>query len=166
MIKKLLIFALFFLLGSCGSFEFVYKLNKNFQTLSKLTKIDVNGDDSNQVYSLLKESFEDNDNSNTRYKLLVNSTKTESPEIIDKDATASKFRITFYINYKIYYLAENCKIFDEEIKTISFYSAKASGYSFATDLSQKDSITQNIRKNKSEFISKLNKIKAIDVCGD
>ena len=166
MIKKLLIFALFFSLSSCGGFEFVYKLNKNLQTLNGFTDTSVNGDDSNQVYSLLKESIGDNNSSSAKYKLLVNSTRIEAAEIIEKDATASKFRITFYISYKIYYLAENCKIFDEEIKTVSFYNAKAAGYSFATDLSQKDSITQNIRKNKSEFISKLNKIKAIDVCGD
>ena len=166
MIKKLLIFVLFFLLVGCGNLEFVYKLNKNLQTLNGFTDTSVNGDDSNQVYSLLKESIGDNSSSNAKYKLLVNSTKIEAAEIIEKDATASKFRITFYISYKIYYLAENCKIFDEEIKTVSFYSAKAAGYSFATDLSKNDSISQNISKNKDEFFSKLNKIEAIDSCAD
>ena len=99
MIKKLLIFALFFSLSSCGGFEFVYKLNKNLQALSGFTSTDVNGDDSSQVYSLLKESIGDNNSSSAKYKLLVNSTKMEAAEVIEKDATASKFRITFYISY-------------------------------------------------------------------
>ena len=50
--------------------------------------------------------------------------------------------------------------------TKNTYNAKSSGYSYATDLSQKESSTNNIKKNSNEFISYLNNVVKIDNCKD
>jgi hypothetical protein len=163
--KKIMpVLALLFLLANCGKLEFVYKISNNIKLLKGFTNIEVSGDDSDQIHSVLKELIQDNKNIDTKYKLIVNSTKEEVAAVIEKDATASKFNIKYKINYTIYYLEGNCVAFDTEITTYSMYSSKAAGYSFATDLIQKETSIRNLEKNSSEFISKLSNVEKIDSC--
>ena len=94
----------------------------------------------------------------------MNSLKTESAIVINKDATASKFKIKYSINYDLYNLHKNCKVLNKEINTVSTYNAKAAGYSFGTDISQKESGVQNINNNINEFISALNQLLDVNSC--
>ena len=163
--KKIIpVLAMLFLLANCGKLEFVYKINNNTKLLNGFTDIDVSGDDSDKVHAVLTELIQDTNNIDTKYKLIVNSTKEEVAVVIEKDATASKLNIKYIINYTIYYLDGNCMVFDTEITTYSMYSSKAAGYSFATDLIQKESSIRNLEKNRSEFISKLSNVEKIDSC--
>ena len=98
------------------------------------------------------------------YSILVSSVKTETAEAIKKDATASKFNIKYLVKYSIYNLYKNCRVFSKEINTISVYNVKSAGYSFGTDLSQKESISQNIDKSINKFFASLNEIADINSC--
>ena len=162
--KTLLIFILFFILNSCGKWEYVYKTNQKDFLLKDITNINVDGDDANQIHVLLRDILGENENNFPKYRLLVKSIKAETAEVINKDATASKFNIQFSISYILYNLYKNCNTFSKEIITLSSYSAKSAGYSFSTDLSQQESIAQNINKNIYRFVSSLNELSQIDSC--
>ena len=162
--KIVFILTIILILNNCGGFEFVYKTNKNDFLIKNTINISVDGDDADQVYASLRDMVGDKED-NPKYKLLVNSLKNESAAVINKDATASKFKIKYLINYDLYNLYKNCKVFNKEITTVSTFNAKAAGYSFGTDLSQKESAVQNINNNINEFISSLNQLLDIDSCG-
>ena len=162
--KIVFILTIILILNNCGGFEFVYKTNKNDFLIKNTININVDGDDADQVYASLRDMVGDKED-NPKYKLLVNSLKNESAAVINKDATASKFKIKYLINYDLYNLYKNCKVFNKEITTVSAYNTKAAGYSFGTDLSQKESALQNINNNINEFISSLNQLLDIDSCG-
>ena len=161
--KTVFILSIILILNSCGGFEFVYKTNKNDFLIKNTTNINVDGDESEQVYISLRDAIGDIED-NPKYRLLVNSLKTESAIVINKDATASKFQIKYSIDYDLYNLYKNCKIFNKEVTSLSTYNAKAAGYSFGTDLSQKESSVQNIKNNIDEFISFVNQLD-INSCG-
>ena len=150
--KKLFLLFIFIILNNCGGFEFVYKTNDNVFLLKDTTKISVNGDSAYDIRVSLKDLIGNNEN-NPKYILIVNSTKTETADSINKDATASKFIIKYSINYDLFNLIKNCKVFYKEIATTSVYNTKSAGYSFGTNLSQKESNIKNINKNINDFIS-------------
>ncbi len=162
--QNLLIFIIFIILNNCGGFEFVYKTTINDFLLKDVTRISVGGDGDGEIYILLEDLFRDNKKDFPKYKLLVNSLKTETAEAINKDATATRFKIQYLINYNIYDLYENCEVFNKEITTTSTYNVKSAGYSFGTDLSQIESSTQAINKNIDEFIFYLNAESSLNNC--
>ena len=150
--KKLFLLFIFIILNNCGGFEFVYKTNDNIFLLKDSTKIGVNGDNAYDIYISLMDLIGNNEN-NPKYILIVNSTKTEVADSINKDATASKFIIKFSIDYDLYNLIKDCKVFYKEITTTSVYNTKSAGYSFGTNLSQKESSIKNINNNINDFIT-------------
>ena len=46
-----------------------------------------------------------------KFRLSVNSVKTETAAVISKDATATKFNVQYLINYDLYNLYKNCSVF-------------------------------------------------------
>tara|TARA_Y100000294_G_C8275964_1_gene224790 strand:+ start:40 stop:531 length:492 start_codon:yes stop_codon:yes gene_type:complete len=150
--KKLFLLFIFIILNNCGGFEFVYKTNDNIFLLKDITKISVNGDSTYDIYVSLKDVIGNNEN-NPKYILIASSTKTETADSINKDATASKFIIKYSINYDLYNLHKNCTVFYREIATTSIYNTKSAGYSFGTNLSQKESNIKNINNNINNFIT-------------
>ena len=149
--KKLFLLFIFCVLNSCVGFEFAYKTNDNIFLLKDATKIGVSGDNAYDIHVSLKNLIGNNE-SNPKYILTVNSTKTETADSINKDATASKFIIKYSINYDLYNLFRNCKVFLKEITTTSVYNTKSAGYSFGTNLSKNESSIKNIDNNIDDFI--------------
>ena len=155
---------LFLALNNCGGFELVYKTNTNTFFVKNNTEIIVEGDSSDQLHMGLRDMVGDNKDNFPEYRILVSSVKTETAEVIKKDATASKFNIKYSVKYDIYNLYKNCRLYSKEINTISGYNVKSAGYSFGADLSQNESNTQNINNNINKFISSLREIKNINSC--
>jgi len=162
--KNILLIFLFCLLNNCSDFDFVYNTNDKIFLLKDITDISVDGDDSINVYSSLKELIGDNSSKEAKYKLIVISSKTKSAQVIETDATASKFSIKYKILYSLYNLYNNCKVFKKEITTLNDYSAKSAGYSFGTDVSYNEANAQNINKNINKFLSSLNQIPNLNNC--
>ena len=78
--KNLFIISVFLILNNCGGFEFVYK-TKNNDFLTKNTTIThVDGDDANKIRVALIDMFGNHDEF-PKYKLTVNSLKTEYAEL-------------------------------------------------------------------------------------
>ncbi len=50
---------------------------------------------------------------------------------------------------------KKCIIFEKNILTNNLYDAKSAGYSFGTDLAEKELSTKNLRSNIDQFLSEL-----------
>ena len=161
--KNLFILSVLLILNNCGGFEFVYKTQNNDFLAKNTTITHVDGDDANKIRVALIDMFGNHDEF-PKYKLTVNSLKTESAEVIKKDATASKFKIQYLISYNFYNMNKNCKVFNKEITTLGTYSVKSSSYSFGTDFSKDDSAANSIDKNINEFIISLNAFASLNKC--
>ena len=164
--NNLFLLCMLLILSNCGGFELVYKTNLNTFFIKNNTKIAVSGDDASQIHVILRDTIGINKDNYPKYKLLVNSSKTEIAEVIKKDATASKFNIQYSITYDLYSLYKECIIYSKEINTMSSYNVKSAGYSFGSDISQKESMTQNIMNNAHKFISSLNALSEREDCNE
>jgi len=162
--KNLFFLGLFLVLNNCGGFEMVYKTNSNIFFVKNNAEIIVEGDSASKLLTRLKSMIGDNKDNFPKYRILVSSVKTETADVIKKDATASKFNIKYSVKYDIYNLYKNCKLYGKEINTVSGYNVKSAGYSFGTQLSQKESVSQNIDKNINKFFSSLREITDINSC--
>ena len=162
--KNLFFLGLFLILNNCGEFEMVYKTNTNIFFVKNNAEIIVEGDSASKLLTGLRSMIGDNKDSFPKYRILVSSVKTETADVIKKDATASKFNIKYSVKYYIYNLYKNCRLYSKEINTISGYNVKSAGYSFGTQLSQKESVSQNIDKNINKFFSSLREITDINSC--
>ena len=162
--KILFILTSILILKNCGGFDFVYQTNRIDFFIVNNTDINVDGDDVEQIYIALRNVIGDKEEDNPQYRLLVNSKNLESALVTNKDATASKFKIEYLINYDLYNQFKDCKILNKEILTVSVYNAKAAGYSYGTDMSQHESSVQNINNNINEFISSLNQLSSTNSC--
>ena len=49
----------------------------------------------------------------------------------------------------------NCLVLNKSFVTLSTYDSKSEGYSFGSDLSQKEVLTRNIHSNIDEFLAYL-----------
>ena len=161
--KNLFILGVLLILNNCGGFEFAYKTQNNEFLTKNTTITHVDGDDANKIRVLLVDKFGIHDEF-PKYRLTVSSLKTETAEVIKKDATASKFKIRYLLSYNFYNVNKSCMVFNKEITTISTYSVKSSGYSFGTDFSKDESATNNIDKNINEFIFSLNALPSLSNC--
>ena len=93
--KKIIFFIFgFFLLKSCADFQLVYKTNQTGFLIKNVTEITTEGDDSTEIYIKLKDKLGER-GEYLKYRLEVNAEKREFAEVINKDATASKFSIEF-----------------------------------------------------------------------
>ena len=75
--------------------------------------------------------------------------------MVEKDATASKFSIKYNISYRLRNNLKSCLLISKNIKTESYYDAKSSGYSFGTDVSEKESSVNNLQSNVDRFLDIL-----------
>ena len=161
--KCLLLLVTILMLGSCN-LEFVYDLNMGALHIKNKTLFEISGDNTNEIYSQITNRLGATNSSDPIYKLTIKSSKKEIAQIIDKDATASKFRIEYDISYVVFHLKQNCNILKIKIITESTYDAKSAGYSFGTDLSEKESIVSAIKKNVDRFASALNRHSDLGSC--
>ena len=150
------------LLVSCGSFDFVYQINNKLLSINDCTAIIASGDNYTDIYSILNDSIGDKKDGDEKFFLNVESSKKIIASVISKDATASEFTIEFVINYELY--TKNKVIFSTEIETLNSYQAKSEGYSFSTDLSEKDSVILNIKSNVNEFLMALMRTEGLEGC--
>ena len=68
-----------------------------------------------------------------------------------------KIKIFFYFWIVFYVFATNynCVIFEKNILTKNLYDAKSAGYSFGTDLAEKELSTKILHSNIDQFLNEL-----------
>ena len=160
--KSLLtIIALLLFLTNCTELEFVYKKNDS-NILEKNTALVIIGDDRDAVYDVMLGYI--SVPNNPKYKIVIDSSRTDTATVIDTDATASKFSIKYSLLYDLYNLEKQCTVVNKKIVTESSYDAKSAGYSFGTDLSKQETALRSLEKNISIFFVDLNKIDNFNIC--
>ena len=141
---------LFFFLG-CSGYEFTYSKDPKIKEVEKRVVFVVEGNDTTLAKIRLTETLgraEDD----PKFFLNVGITKTNTPIVIEKDATVSKSEIEHSIKYSFGKLGSGCEIFSKNISTKSTYSSSSSGYSFSTDLSEEKVIINNLSQNIDELL--------------
>ena len=93
--------------------------------------------------------------SNPSYILSIVSSGSIEAAVIEVDATASKFIIKHDLKYTLNSVKKNCVIFERNILTNNLFDAKSAGYSFGTDLAEKELSTKNLHSNIDQFLSEL-----------
>ena len=155
-INRFLFCLIIFLLLGCSNLEFVYNYQDSIKYFHKKTLVSTSGDDSDVLSSYINSRLKGNtDSKKAIYSLVVKSDKDVVASVIKKDATASKFQIKYNIFYKLRNNSKNCMLINKKITTESYYDAKSSGYSFGTDVSEKESSANNLQSNVDEFLKLL-----------
>ena len=162
--KYIFLLASILFLNNCANLEFVLKPNKGVNVLTNNTNLSISGDEAGTIHGYIANILGNTYNENFIYKLSINSKRTDLAQIIEKDATASKFSIEYNVIYNLYNIKENCKILKKEISTKSSYDSKSAGYSFGTDLSEKETRFIIISKNIDQFILSVNRYDDLNDC--
>ena len=156
MIKRIFfITSLSVLIISCSNLEFVY--NSSFQTINKInenTLLSIGGDNKDIINSYLLSKIGEAGN-NPAYALSIVSSGAIEATVIETDATASKFMIKHDLKYTLNDISKNCIAFEKNILTKNLYNAKSAGYSFGTDLAEKELSTKNLHSNIDQFLNEL-----------
>ena len=156
MIKRIFfLIPLLVLIISCSGFKFVYDSdNYDIKKLNKKTLYSISGDDKDIINSYLSSKI-GRAESNPFYVLSIVSSGSVEAAVIEIDATASKFMIKHDLKYKLDNINKKCTVFEKDILTKNSYDAKSAGYSFGTDLAEKELSTKNIHSNIDQFINEL-----------
>tara|TARA_B100000029_G_scaffold510644_1_gene602633 strand:- start:320 stop:817 length:498 start_codon:yes stop_codon:yes gene_type:complete len=158
-------FVLLFVSG-CGNFEFVYAPQNDNSKLKKDIHLSVVGDDSSEVFDALNSYLGNKPKEVADYELYANSIRTDTAQVIEKDATASKFKIDYKIEYNLYSLQKNCSVYKKTLYTENSYESKSEGYSFGTDFSKKETAKLTINESVRSFVSSLAAISELSDCND
>ena len=154
MIKRIFfLISLLVLLISCSGFEFVYSVAGSDKIKEK-TLFSISGDNKEIVNSYLLSKI-GRAGSDPAYILSIISSESIEAAVIEVDATASKFMIKHDLKYTLNSVKKNCVIFEKNILTKNLYDAKSAGYSFGTDLAEKELSTKNLRSNIDQFLNDL-----------
>ena len=89
------------------------------------------------------------------YNLSIVSSSLVEAAVIEVDATASKFIIKHDLKYILYNTRSNCIILEKNIITKNSYFAKSAGYSFGTDLAEKELSIKTLHSNIDRFLGEL-----------
>ena len=156
MVKRIFfLIPLLVLIISCSGFEFVY--NSSFENINKMNKntlLSISGDNKDIINSYLISKIGEAGN-NPAYALSIVSSGAIEAVVIEIDATASKFMIKHDLKYTLNNISKNCIIFEKNILTKILYDAKSAGYSFGTDLAEKELSEKNLHSNIDQFLNEL-----------
>ena len=154
MIKRIFfLIPLLVLIISCSGFEFVYNAS-SFDNIKEKSLFSISGDDKDIINSYLLSKIGEAGN-NPAYALSIVSSGVIEATVIEVDATASKFMIKHDLKYTLNNISKKCMIVEKNILTNNLYDAKSAGYSFGSDLAEKELSTKNLRSNIDQFLNEL-----------
>ena len=143
------------LIISCSSFEYVYNTSDGVEYGIKYkTLLLISGDNKNVINSYLLNKIGEA-GSDPIYTLSIVSSSLIEATVIEVDATASKFIIKHDLKYVLNNMRKKCIIFEKNILTENSYDAKSAGYSFGTDLAEKELSTKNLHSNIDQFLNEF-----------
>ena len=155
LVKKILFIFFCIMVVNCSGFEFVYKSAPDALAIKNKTSLVASGDDSEILnnYFISKIGYPNNI---AEFQIFAHSTKKIDASVLEKDATASKFTISYLVNYRFENTKENCSIYSTSITNQGSYDSKSAGYSFGTDLSEKEVSEKIIQSNINQFLNSVN----------
>ena len=146
---------LLILIINCSGFEFVYNdtiiMNEK---IKEKVQFSISGDNKDIIkrYFISKIGEVGND---PDYTLSIIANSLIKAEVIETDATASKFMIKHDLKYVLTNIENKCIAFEKNILTRNSYDAKSAGYSFGTDIAEREFSKQNLHSNIDQFLNQL-----------
>ena len=155
--KKFLYICLFFIIGSCGNIEFIYKENINITNpLYDKTKISLSGKKLNFINSYLPMFF--GENKSKDYELVINVEENKIKRSVETNQVTSNIRYELIFFYTLTSNEKNCVIFEKEILSYFSIIPKSAGYNYGTDTSLEKKYEIAITENLNEFNSYLSNV--------
>ena len=156
MIKRIFFLTLLLVLSiSCSRLEFLYNTSDNVEyDIKYKTLLSISGDNKDIINSYLLSKIGEAGKNQTYILSIVSSGLIEAT-VIEVDATASKFIIKHDLRYILKNMSKKCTIFERKILTENSYDAKSAGYSFGTDLAEKELSTKALHLNIDNFLKEL-----------
>lgn len=152
MIRFIYLFVIFFL-PSCGGVEFVLSDKTESAPLKNNTLVFLEG--------TKKESFAEEmflffgNNKKGDYILVSSYDEKKENRLVKKNQVAEKIDYKLIINYELFYLNQECKIYSQKVTSGFSFVPKSSGYNFGADMSLENQTTQAIKENIKTFLSSV-----------
>ena len=136
MIKKLIgIIFIFYMIVSCG---FTPILKDSIDTNNMIVYYEIDPSSSYQARQLLNSSFINLEKDKAKFVTKVNIIETESAVNIESSGSVNEYKIEVLINFKIFEIETNTKIFDSQTRGFANYDVSNSEYT--NTLVQKDAL--------------------------
>ena len=136
MIKKLIgIIFIFYMIVSCG---FTPILKDSIGTNNLIVYYEIDPSSSYQARQLLNSSFINLEKDKAKFVTKVNIIETESAVNIESSGSVNEYKIEVLINFKIFEIETNTKIFDSQTRGFANYDVSNSEYT--NTLVQKDAL--------------------------
>ena len=136
MIKKLIgIIFIFYMVVSCG---FTPILKDSIDTNNVIVYYEIDPSSSYQARQLLNSSFINLEKDKAKFVTKVNIIETESAVNIESSGSVNEYKIEVLINFKIFEIETNTKIFDSQTRGFANYDVSNSEYT--NTLVQKDAL--------------------------
>ena len=126
MIKKLIgIIFIFYMIVSCG---FTPILKDSIDTNNMIVYYEIDPSSSYQARQLLNSSFINLEKDKAKFVTKVNIIETESAVNIESSGSVNEYKIEVLINFKIFEIETNTKIFDSQTRGFANYDVSNSEY--------------------------------------
>jgi hypothetical protein len=136
MIKKLIgIIFIFYMVVSCG---FTPILKDKIDTNNVIVYYEIDPSNSYQARQLLSSAFINLEKDKAKFVTKVNIIETESAVNIESSGSVNEYKIEVLINFKIFEIETNTKIFDSQTRGFANYDVSNSEYT--NTLVQKDAL--------------------------
>ena len=113
MIKRYIAFSFLFFVVSCNNIEFVLKNNSETNQLKEKTILLIDKSSDERFVSALYSYFGNNE----KYDYILKTTFLEKKEnrVVKKNQVAEKIMYTLEVDYELFYITNECKIFKKTI---------------------------------------------------
>ena len=136
MIKKLIgMIFIFYMVVSCG---FTPILKDKIDTNNVIVYYEIDPSNSYQARQLLSSAFINLEKDKAKFVTKVNIIETESAVNIESSGSVNEYKIEVLINFKIFEIETNTKIFDSQTRGFANYDVSSSEYT--NTLVQKDAL--------------------------
>ena len=136
MIKKLIgIIFIFYIVISCG---FTPILKDSIDTNNVIVYYEIDPSSSYQARQLVSSAFINLEKDKAKFVTKVNIIETESAVNIESSGSVNEYKIEVLINFKIFEIETNTKIFDSQTRGFANYDVSNSEYT--NTLVQKDAL--------------------------
>ena len=153
MIKRYIAFSFLFFVVSCNNIEFVLKNNSETNQLKEKTILLIDKSSDERFVSALYSYFGNNE----KYDYILKTTFLEKKEnrVVKKNQVAEKIMYTLEVDYELFYITNECKIFKKTIISKFSFTPKSAGYNFGSDRSFDKLYNSSIDQNINNFINAL-----------
>ena len=157
MIKKLIVFLSFFALVSCSNIQLVLKDTSLTNDLKDNVFLVFNKNNKQSFERELISFFGNNKGGD--FIIISSFYEKKENRLVKKNQVAEKIDYYLSVDYELYYLTQDCKIFEKKIVSKFSFVPKSFGYNFGADRSLEKQYKASLRKNIQNFTDRIPKEK-------